>query len=141
MTATMTGKKALFLNHKPSQCGVYEFGRNLGSALERSGGSFLYKECGSSKELWNIIGSERPDVIIYNYHPATMDWLNVSVTGKIDRPQLGIVHEVTQEVSDNADTSLFNFHIAHDPTLLLRNPIVYKAGRLIPRYENRFPLP
>src|SRR5262245_23816292 len=108
MTATMIGKKVLFLNHKPAQCGVHEFGRNLGLALERSDDCFLYRECGSSKELGDIIRSERPAVIIYNYHPATMDWVNVSVTGKIERPQLGIIHEVTQEVADSADTSLFN---------------------------------
>ncbi|MEK7725300.1 MAG: methyltransferase domain-containing protein, partial [Acidobacteriota bacterium] len=89
----------------------------------------------------NAIEKENPVLIIYNYHPATMNWLKVSATSKIKYPQIGIIHEVTQQVADKADNSLFNFHIAHDPTLLLKNPLVFKAGRLIPSYENKFDLP
>lgn len=37
--------------------------------------------------------------------------------------------------------TLFDFYIAADPTLLLRNPIVYKTGRLIPAYHNTFITP
>ena len=37
--------------------------------------------------------------------------------------------------------SIFDFYIAPDPTLLLKNPFVYKTGRLIPHYQNNFPLP
>ena len=137
----MIGKRILFINHRPSQCGVYEFGRNIGLTLERAASGFFYRECGSADALIEIIGNYRPDAIVYNYHPATMAWLNVSLTKRIRCPQLGIIHEVTQEIADKADTSLFNFHIAHDPTLLIRNPIVYKAGRLVPRYQNNFELP
>jgi Methyltransferase domain len=133
--------KILFINHKKSQCGVYEFGRNLGLALKKSSYRFLYYECDSLKELNNAIQKENPNLIIYNYHPATMSWLNVSATGNIACPQAGIIHEVTQQVADRADNSLFNFHIAHDPTLLLKNPLVFKAGRLILPYENKFELP
>lgn len=131
----------LFVNHKKSQCGIYEFGRNLGTALKKSSYNFLYFECGAVDELNQIINEEKPDLIIYNYNPATMSWLDAGATRKIECPQIGIIHEVTQQVADRADNSLFNFHIAHDPTLLLKNPLVFKAGRLIPRYENKFELP
>lgn len=132
----------LFINHKKSQCGVYEFGRNIGLALEKSSKhTFLYFECGAETELEAIIKKENPVLIIYNYHPSTMAWLNVAITKKYKCPQIGIIHEVTQQVADKADNSLFNFHIAHDPTLLLKNPLVFKAGRLIPRYENKFEPP
>jgi SAM-dependent methyltransferase len=40
-----------------------------------------------------------------------------------------------------ATDEFFAFHIAPDPTLLLRNPIVFKTGRLIPRYRNLHPIP
>ena len=133
--------KILFVNHKKSRCGVYEFGRNIGHALKKSTLNFVYYECGSADEFENIAKQESPDVIIYNYNPATMSWLNIGVTKRISCPQIGIIHEVAQAVADRADNSLFNFHIAHDPTLLLKNPIVFKAGRLIPQYENKFAEP
>ena len=133
--------KVLFLNHNKTQCGVYEFGRNIGNALKKSSHDFFYYECSSMDELAAIVQKENPDLIIYNYNPATMSWLSNKFTKKIKVPQIGIIHEVTQLVADRADNSLFNFHIAHDPTLLLKNPIVFKAGRLIPHYENGFDLP
>jgi hypothetical protein len=37
--------------------------------------------------------------------------------------------------------SLFDRYIAPDPTLLLRNPYVFKTGRLIPTYQNTFDPP
>ena len=133
--------KILFVNHKKSQCGVYEFGRNVGDALKLSSLEFSYHECGSGDELREIATQQTPDAIIYNYHPATMRWLSAGITRNIRCPQIGIIHEVTQTVADRANNSLFNFHIAHDPTLLLKNPIVFKAGRLIPQYENKFTEP
>lgn len=131
----------LFINHKKTQCGVYEFGRNIGAALEKSSSPFSYHECGSNDELQNVIGAKKPRLIIYNYHPSTLSWLNAGITRKIKCPQIGIVHEVTQRIADAANNDLFNFHLAHDPTLLLKNPIVFKAGRLIPPYKNEFSPP
>lgn len=133
--------KILFINHKKTQCGVYEFGRNLGLALKKSSLNFIYVEVSSIDEVRNAVQKESPDLIIYNYHPSTMDWLKGAETKEIKIPQIGIIHEVTQQVAAQADNRLFNFHIAHDPTLLLKNPLVFKAGRLIPRYESNFETP
>jgi SAM-dependent methyltransferase len=131
----------LFINHKKSQCGVFEFGRNIGVALKKSQFNFVYCEVASAAELNDANTNFKPDAIIYNYHPATMSWLNSATTRKISCPQIGIIHEVTQIVADQADNSLFNFHIAHDPTLLLKNPLVFKAGRLIPSYDKTIEQP
>lgn len=141
MSRSGVERRVLFVNHRKSQCGVYEFGRNIGHALEGSASGFKYSECGSISDLQIAIRDESPDLIVYNYNPATMSWLSGRFTRKIKCPQIGIIHEVTQQVADRADNSLFNFHIAHDPTLLLSNPIVFKAGRLIPRYDRKFELP
>ena len=127
----------LFINHKATQCGVYEFGRNLGEALSRSSLTFHYRECNSPAELMDAVKESQPALIIYNYHPATLRWLTSDITRSIQSPQIGIIHEITQQVADRADNSLFNFHIAHDPTLLLKNPLVFKAGRLIPPFKNK----
>lgn len=131
----------LFVNHKKSQCGVYEFGRNIGDALKKSALDFAYFECGTAEELKVAVSRATPDLVIYNYNPATLSWLNIGVTKKIKCPQISVIHEVTQSVADKADNRLFHFHIAHDPTLLLKNPLVFKAGRLIPSYENKFTEP
>ncbi|MFT3702317.1 MAG: methyltransferase domain-containing protein [Agriterribacter sp.] len=51
------------------------------------------------------------------------------------------MHEVIQQKADSADDLLFDYHIAPDPTLLLKNPIVFKTGRLVPPYTNIYSLP
>ena len=134
--------KILFVNHKKTQCGVYEFGRNIASALEKSSEyKFFYCECDSPNDVQTIVEKENPALVIYNYHPSTQWFVTADLTRKIRCPQIGLIHEVTQQIADRADNKLFNFHIAHDPTLLLKNPLVFKAGRLIPRYENKFSPP
>ena len=100
-------------------------------------------------DLRSAISQHHPAAIIYNYYPSTLPWLREKIVHKTYKPlnkdilvpQIGIMHEVTQEKADLADTELFDYHIAPDPTLLLKNPIVYKTGRLIPQYQNRFPIP
>ena len=93
-----------------------------------------------------------------------MPWLVTKISKGIYRNniannrgvQIGIIHEITQEVADTATgygnrliigpsqrklNSLFDFYIAADPTLLLKNPLVFKTGRLIPEYQNLISLP
>src|SRR5918993_3127372 len=159
----MQKRKVLFISHPKKQCGVYEFGRHLFQAITGSNSSeFVWLECSSLQQLHQNINDHQPSVIIYNYHPATMPWLSSKVAPRLyknnvhDVPvlQLGIIHEITQQIADNAtgyrkpflvgDSTkllnvLFDFYVAADPTLLLRNPRVYKTGRLIPSYKNLFP--
>lgn len=152
-------KTVLFVTHKTrKQCGVYDFGRQVFHALS---GSVKYRfvkaECDSLAELLQSIETYRPDVIIYNYHPSVMPWVCTRVAKGIYRNnlagiravQMGLIHEVTQQVADAATAyrtawilgrsqkklnSLFDFYIAADPTLLLKNPLVFKTGRLVPEY-------
>ena len=150
----------LFVTHRKKQCGVYEFGINTFNAIKKSAKySFVHAECESHEELKKVIASNKPEIIIYNYHPAVMPWVCTKVTKGVYTnhlantgiTQVGIIHEVTQEVSDTATAyknsyilggsakkinSLFDFYIAADPTLLLKNPFVFKTGRLIPSYTN-----
>lgn len=138
--------KVLYVNHKAQKCGVYEFGRMIGETLPASERfDFVYCEADSWFEFKEIYDRLRPDAVIYNYHPCTMPWISQCGEGKdgvlqpqsaaIDVVQIGTIHEVYQESADSADTCIFDYHIAPDPTLLLRNPIVYKTGRLVPRYD------
>jgi SAM-dependent methyltransferase len=131
--------KVIYVNHKAQQCGVYEFGKDIGHLLETSKKfKVTYVECDSFSELKKYYRTIKPDIILYNFHPATMSWINWHdkyqpyKTYYLDTLHIGMIHEVYQEIADSADNNLFDFHIGPDPTLLLKNPLVYKTGRLLP---------
>jgi len=159
-------QKILFISHKKAQCGVYEFGKNITDVLQHSKCyQFIRVECSSLAELQTAITENSPAGIIYNYIPPVLPWVINKIGLKLYRnniasiqiPQIGIIHDITQHVADSATNyktdflfsvgashlinSLFDYYIAPDPTLLLRNPYVYKTGRLIPSYQNKFSLP
>ncbi|HXK18867.1 MAG TPA: hypothetical protein VNG33_13745, partial [Polyangiaceae bacterium] len=132
----------LFVSHEKALCGVYDFGRNIADALQASHKfRFVFVECKSAADLEHAIRAHAPKAIIYNHYRSTMPWLTRAVLNLHPLPHVGILHEVTQEVADRATNELFDFHIAPDPSLLLRNPIVFKTGRLLPSYENRAAVP
>ena len=133
--------KILFISHKEHQCGVYQYGRNIADAIVNSKKiSFVYTECSGLNEYYSVVAKTNPSAIIYNYHPSTLPWLNKKVIRTVRVPHIDIIHEVTQEVADAADDSFFDYHIAPDPTLLIKNPLVFKTGRLIPEYKNNYEL-
>jgi SAM-dependent methyltransferase len=153
-------KTILFVSHHKKQCGVYEFGKDIYTAIASSLNYTVIKaECDSLIELRSAIATHHPEAIIYNYHPSVMPWLCTKVSKGVYKNniaslkvvQIGIVHEITQQVADTATAyrnkyiigepdlrlnSLFDFYIAPDPTLLLKNRLVFKTGRLIPSYTN-----
>lgn len=125
-------KRVLFISHKDKQCGVYQFGYNIGRALKKSKRfRFIYVECSSLDDLHKYVNKYKPVCTIYNYQGATQPWLNSRITEDFKTPQIGIIHEVTQKVSDSATNYFLDSYIAPDPTLILKNPIVYKTGRLL----------
>lgn len=134
-------RTGLYVNNKKEQCGVYEFGKGIGNLLATSAKyKFHYCECDSFDELKNVYRKVKPDIIIYNYHPTTMAWVerknrfSVPITFRFQAVHVGTIHEVYQQAADEANNSIFDFHIAPDPTLLLKNQLVYKTGRLLPIY-------
>lgn len=127
----------LIVSHKQAQCGIYEYGRSITYALNKSTRYvFKFAECSNEKDLEQAVVFSNPSVIIYNYYPLTMPWLTSQITRKYRVPQLGIMHEVTQEDAEKATTELFDYHLCPDPTLTTQNPIVFKTKRLIPAYTN-----
>jgi SAM-dependent methyltransferase len=139
----MSGERTVvFVSHKKRQCGVYQFGRSIADALQASTRyTFVYVECNDAAAYVEAVKRAAPSAVIYNYHRGTMPWLNARDVRRFRVPHVGIIHEVTQKVADGANDSLFDFYIAPDPTLVLRNSAVYKTGRLVPAYTNRLPMP
>lgn len=158
-------KNVLFVTHRQKHCGVYEFGKQVFQAISGSTKyRFVKAECDSLGELLQSVKTHQPDVIIYNYHPSVLPWLCTRIAkgvyrnnvSRVRAVQLGIIHEITQEVAETATAyrnrfvlgrsakklnALFDFYIAADPTLLLANPLVFKTGRLIPKFTKVSPPP
>jgi hypothetical protein len=117
----------LFLNHKTKQCGVYQYGYRLYNILKKSNNiDCKYFEIENETE-YNILTKEYSNAthIIYNYHCATMNWLNVININK-NFINIGIPHESTS----NIFTILLNI----DPNDLENNNNIFNIPR--PIYEN-----
>ncbi len=135
-------EKILIVSHKQKQCGVYQFGLNVANALKKSTKySFVYAECSSPEEFFADINNIKPSAIIYNFHPSTLPWLSKEMLDSIKVPHISVIHEVTQTLADSVKNSPFQYYTAPDPTLIPNNPIVFKTGRLILPYVNKYPLP
>jgi len=138
----MDSRPILLVSHRDARCGIFQFGKNLAAALSHAQRfEYQYVECGDAGELAATVERLKPRATIYNHHVATMPWLNVTETRRYAFAQIGIFHEVTQSTSDAVDSALFDYTVAADPTLLLRNPRVFKTGRYVEPYVNRQPVP
>jgi SAM-dependent methyltransferase len=127
----------LIVNHREEHCGIHQYGVNISEALQKSSRyAFAYAECSSAEELHQAVLRTNPSAIIYNYHSPTMPWLSSETTRRYKVPQLGMMHEVTQEEADKATQELFSYHLCPDPTLIENQPYVFKTRRLIPPYLN-----
>lgn len=137
-----TASVLLVSHSKKQRCGIYQFGLQIATTLRASTRySFSYAECSTEDDYRLALARSNPAVIIYNYSPTTMPWLRRGIMRRARAIQVGVIHEVTQTVADEADDRLFEFHVAPDPTLVLRNPIIFKTGRLVPTFRNDRPLP
>jgi hypothetical protein len=131
--------RVLFINHDKEKCGIHQYGVDVAESLVKSNKIDLtYAELHNESGLNLRIEIEKPDLIIYNYYPASTPWITRNVTQRHNIPQLGIFHEVTQEATDVLTNYLFDFWLCPDPTLITNNPIALKTKRLIPTYENKF---
>jgi len=138
----------LFVSHAERRCGIHEFGHHIAEALQASTVfRFVYVECSGRGQLLRALARHGPAAIVYNHDPRTMPWMSTALAAEVRHttkhsvPQVGIMHECPQPIADAAVADTFDYHIAPDPTLVPRNPIVFSTGRLIPTYSNTFPPP
>lgn len=118
----------LFLNHKIQSCGVYQYGLRVFNILKKSYMyTYVYKEIDNYNEYIDITNKIKPNIIIYNYHGATMSWLNNNNIFKNTQniKNIGIPHE------SNGD--MFDIILSIDPNESETNKIF---GIPRPIYEN-----
>ena len=78
--------KILFTNHTQQQCGVYQYGKRVSDILIKDTRySFFYCETDTYLEFVEKLNEINPDVIIYNWHPSTMQWLTSDITKNLKR--------------------------------------------------------
>jgi hypothetical protein len=107
--------KILFLNHRKSQCGVYEIGKRIFSLLDQNILPAIYQEVENINEYFNIVDTYSPDIIIYNYVGATMPFLNSFVVSNcVKIKHIGIIHDSFNFIPEVE--SIFDCWIVHDLT-------------------------
>lgn len=155
-------KNILFVNSKKKNCGVYDFGNRLFEKLKSSKSfNLILCEVDSFTELKSFIENDI-SLIIYNYHPTTQSFLLKSLflfkrskIFDIKIPQIGIIHEITQNIAshslakrkyfwrnESTINSMFDYYFVFDETLINSNRLVFNLPRPIHEteilYENSF---
>jgi hypothetical protein len=120
--------KVLFLNHKSIKCGVYQYGKRVYDIIKNTKNiNYIYFEIQNLQEYNDILNTNLDmDYIIYNYHTATMHWLNNNNISKTHK-NICIQHDL-----DEYD--FFDIILRLDITLTECPPIKYNIPR--PIYEN-----
>lgn len=98
-----TNKKisvVLFLSHKEQQCGVYQYGKRVYHILKKCMDiRYEYREVSNVGEYHHVLNTVPHDVVLYNFHNATMPWLTAQT---IQRrcPNIAIPHECNRDIFD-----------------------------------------
>jgi SAM-dependent methyltransferase len=125
----------LFVNYEERQCGVYQYGRNLLGALNKSEKyRFDYAGIRSLEEIDSHANNSDYEAIIYNYHPLTLTFINPQLPRRYKQVNIAVMHEMTQAEADTMPDGFFQCYVMGDPTLVENNPAVFKTGRLILPY-------
>ncbi len=124
----------LFVTNPPRRCGVYEYGKTVLDAMRHSR-RYRYQLCALPEDappekLLEAVDRWNPKAILFNWHPATMPWLQEDVLYAVHRraPQTRLAAIVHDQPCDFhwIDCNIFN-----DPTRIAsaREGVV---GRVIP---------
>jgi hypothetical protein len=93
-------KTVLFINHTKKNCGVYQYGIRVYDILKQSNKiNFVYKEISDYDEYLLSLQINNVREIIYNYHYATLNWLNINNISK-NHTNIGIIHESPTNIFD-----------------------------------------
>jgi len=127
--------KILFINHKKSQCGIYELGNRIFHLIDQSILPSVYEETDTIQEFHWAVNKHKPDVIIYNYYSVTLPFLTPLVTKLLPKiKHVGIIHDPLHPQHIMEIEAIFDNWIIHDDTNPLPNPKKFRTVRPIPRY-------
>ena len=129
-------KSGLFISQKGLRCGVYQFGRRVFGALGHGKDiRWQYLECDGADEALSALKQNKPEIIVLNYHPSTMDWAVTSRWKDEGAVVFSIFHEAHQGGADPAEPGFYDFLLCADPTLIPRNPIIVPVPRVTIDYQ------
>ena len=129
----MESAKVLFLNHRRSACGVYEFGHSIYEAIAQSKRySTAYVEVDSADDVAAALRQHSPTLILVNYHPfTTRAWFPFTLPD--DRVSVvGIIHEISPEDLERLNHLPFDYFMVHDPTLKVGEGGTFTSVRPLP---------
>ena len=131
----------LLVNHKKSQCGIYELGVRIYDLFDKNILDVGYCEVGSLEELRNNIEIFKPKYILYNYYTLTLPFLNSLTLNSLTLNSLfpnikhiGIIHDPIGPLSISSVENIFDYWIIHDDT----NETISKKKFLTVRPIRRF---
>ncbi|WP_394767236.1 hypothetical protein [Ferruginibacter sp.] len=125
--------KGLFINNKKAKDSIFESGRMVYQSLLLSNAYTLdYQEV----DINDRVITTGYDFYFFNYHPATMRWLQ---TKKLQK-QLGFVITMILEVADNdpfvmCPSKHFNFYCALDPTVTSKQKNLHAFPRPLEKID------
>ena len=123
----------LYINHKKSQCGVYEIGKRIYKLIDKNILPMAYYEIDNANEYFDIINFNKPDVVIYNYVYQTLQFLTPDITKSYPQiKHIAIIHD-SFNYMDYVE-EMFDCWIAHDPTNTFPSNKKFLTVRPIPRF-------
>jgi hypothetical protein len=77
-------RNVLLVNHKKLQCGIFQYGENISSLLNKDKSNrYFYLETNNHEDLFNFLENKQIDTILFNWHNTTMPWVNENVMSKL----------------------------------------------------------
>jgi hypothetical protein len=130
----------LFINHGFSKhCGVYTQGvRHFDSLKDSKKYNFIYGEVTNYEDLENLYKKNNPSIIMYNYMPVVMPWLDQKIK-KFNTKNICIIHNITQQIVDlnlYNYNNIFDLYITLDMSLNLKNKNIFKTHRPVYKFIN-----
>lgn len=83
----------LFITNKDTHCGVADYGRRVFDILKKGGLKIYLKEVSNIQEYQNAALGIEPDIILWNYHHATLPFVTDDVIGRGSFKHAAIFHE------------------------------------------------
>jgi hypothetical protein len=123
----------LIVNHQKSQCGIYQYGINLYESLKLDSSNFYYYfETNNFQSLLQFLNKFQIDVVVFNWHSATMPWITNETIKHLQKYKLYFIHHDHELPFFENSKILIN-----DPTQNTDNIKIFNLGRLL--FQNNHP--